>query len=484
MNNIVSIQFNDYEGVLYKNLADCIENMITSGEINEGDKLPPVRKLAVDLKMNNATVVAAYKLLEEQGLIYTKPGSGAYCLPKETVLAADFENAGKIEEYGKIAIHPGMINLGGNTPESSIFPVKDFQLAINRVLDNDGGEAFSYQESEGYYGFRETLSHFCFNQYHIKCKPADILITSGAQQAIDVVAKALIQAGDTVMVENPSYIGARSVFSMRGAKILGVPIQDDGINLNVLESYIKRYKPQVLYTMPVYQTPTSICMSPQKRTTLIELAHKYHFYIIEDDLLSDLSLSDQAIYPIKSQDHYDRVIYIKSFSKLLMPGIRTGFIIVPKKLTNSIVNAKYNTDISSSGLIQRALSEYLKNGSWNKHIAYVSDIYKNRMYTAVEVLSELKEFDVKFTNPTGGFGLWLTLPNKLTDKAIYNKCLYQNVITALGSMFYISMMAGSDSHLRISYACENENLIREGLTTVNRCIKELLTVDRNKYIYI
>lgn len=487
MFDIVSIQFDKSRNPLYQGLADEIEKQLEKSSAKSGERLPPVRELAAKLGVNNSTVIAAYRLLEEKGLVYTKPGSGTYCLPKAVPMIQEDELDSLFQEYaeisnGKLAYDKGMINLAGNSPTAGAFPVAEFKSAINEVLDSDGGYAFSYQESEGYYPLRKILSSFSHNQYEIECRPDDILITSGAQQALDLISKALIHPGDTVLTETPSYIGIRSVFTMHDAKILGVPMESDGVNLDIAEYYAKQYKPRLLYTMPVYQTPTGVCMSAEKRKKLLALAHKFDFYIIEDDLFSDLNLRGQKMVPLKSEDHAGRVIYVKSFSKLLMPGVRTGYVIVPHKLFEKLTAAKYATDISGSGFIQRALAVYFRNGCWDKNVQELSNLYGERLDTALRIVSEWKKFGVRSADVKGGFGLWLTLPEGIADKEIYYLCKERRVLIAPGSSFYISPVAGLERHLRISFASTEH--LEEGLHIVGECMKAAVNRDSRHTIYI
>lgn len=486
MFDIVSIQFDKSRNPLYQAIADEIEEQLEKSS-SSGERLPSVREMAAMLGVNNSTIIATYRLLEEKGLVYTKPGSGTYCLPKTVPVTQEDELDSLFQEYaeisnGKLVYDEGMINLAGNTPAAATFPVAEFKSAVNEVLDLDGGYAFSYQESEGYYPFRKILCAFSHDQYGIECRPDEILITSGAQQALDLISKALIHSGDTVLAEMPSYIGMRSVFTMHDAKILGVPMESDGINLDITEYYAKQYRPRLLYTMPIYQTPTGVCMSAEKRKKVLALAKQYDFYIIEDDLFSDLNLKEQRLYPLKGEDYSGRVIYIKSFSKLLMPGVRTGYVIVPQKLFEKLTAAKYATDISGSGFIQRALAVYFRNGCWNKNVQELSNFYREPLNTALQIVSEWKKFGVHSGDVKGGFGLWLTLPEGVADKEIYYLCKERQVLIAPGSPFYISPMTGFEQHLRISFASAEH--LEEGLRIVGECIKSVVNRNSKHTIFI
>lgn len=483
---IVSIQLNETGQPLYQSLAEALERQLRETGVPSGERLPSVRALARQLDVNPSTVVAAYRLLEEKGVAYTKPGSGTYLLPP-TVPPPQDDLADLLGDYadwnsGRIALTEGMIDLAGNSPAADVFPVQEFKQAVNTVLDTDGGYAFAYQESEGYYPLREILASFSGTQYGIRCRPEEILVTAGAQQALDLLCKAVLHPGDTVFAEMPSYSGIRSVFALHEAKLFGVPMEDDGINLDVLAYYAQKYRPRLLYTMPVYQTPTGVSMSPEKRRRLLELADRYDFYIVEDDLFSDMNLEGEHLFPLKAEDTGNRVVYIKSFSKLLMPGIRTGYVIAPGHLLERLCAVKYATDISGSGLIQRALAVYFQGDCWGKNIAQISSVYKKRADTAQRIISQWKPCGVRVSDARGGFGLWLTLPEGVADREIYYRCKERNVLVAPGSLFYITPMAGFERHLRISYA--SASALEKGLQIVGECIRSVVNQHAKHTIFI
>ena len=473
--DIVSIQLQISPKALYLRLSDSLEEMVESGQIKDSERLPPIRKLASQLNLSISTVIAAYQYLENKGLVYSKKGSGTYVLPQNRIVMEDDVARDALPQYDNLYIPHDAINLAGSTPGSDMFPTEDFKVAINGVLDTEGGNAFTYQESEGYEGLRTELAIYVNDAFSTdRYRAEDILITSGAQQAIDLISKVLIRPNDVVLVENPSYIGAGSTFKSRGAKIIGVPMEEDGINLDVLKYYVQRYQPRFLYTIPVYHTPTGVCLSGEKRKELLQLADKHNFFILEEDINSDLNLEGEKILPLKSEDTYDRVIYVKSFSKIFMPGIRTGFMIAPRSISHDLANAKYITDISTSGLIQRSLCNYFQSGSWRDHLKTISKTYRERMEAAYASISSWESKGVSFKKPKGGFGFWLKLPEKIKDHEMHDLCLSNLVLVAKGSNFYISPMHGYDQYLRVSYATSGIGEIEAGLKIIENCLNILL----------
>lgn len=483
---------------MYIQISNHIEKLIHNNNLSIGDKLPAIRKLSTSLDVNNVTIVNAYKQLELNGYVTAIKGSGYYVkdyekniIPskEEDTFFAPIQNDDYDFEYeniklitsGQIEISENAINFASATPDPSIFPVDTFKKALNEVLDRDKGFAFGYQESNGYEPLREALSDYLLRSNSIKVDADFIQIVSGAQQGIDIIGKCLLNPGDYVITENPTYTGAVSVFKSRDAKIVGVPINSDGIDIYTLEENIKKYNPKVLYLMTKFQNPTTISYSQEKLNKILDLANKYDFYIVEDDSLSGLSY-DNTIKNItlKSLDINNKVIYVKSFSKLLMPGLRIGFVCCPSPIVEKFVKAKHTTDISSSGLIQRALHIYFKKGQWENHLAYMKSVYKNKYDVMIKELNSLKEFDVKFLEPKGGLNFWLILPTNLDATKLYLECAKKDVLFVPGKIFYTAKEEDYTQTIRLSFAGTNVDEIKLGVSIIKEVIKKLLNKPNKK----
>ncbi|MGM0438068.1 MAG: PLP-dependent aminotransferase family protein, partial [Bacillota bacterium] len=358
---------------LYTQLYEKLKNRILKGKLEAHTRLPAIRNIAKKNNINPATVVKAYDLLERDELIYKKVGSGSYVSPgliKNNVELnyKDKEKNDSLEmlDYGQVDLADS-INFASATPSPSLFPVEDFKFALNEVLTRDKGKAFTYQKSQGYFPLRESINKY-LQKNKIDTKIDNIQIVSGAQQAIDLLAKILLNFGDEVIVEEPTYTGALSAFRSRKASIKGIKLQKDGINLNLLEKKVKENRVSFIYIMTSFQNPTGVSWSKNKKEKLLKLATKYNFLIIEDDCLSELYFTEQKPLSLKSLDKEGRVIYIKSFSKIFMPGLRLAFAILPDKLLPRMLAAKHATDISSAGITQRSFDLYLREGLWEKHL--------------------------------------------------------------------------------------------------------------------
>lgn len=468
---------------LYIQLYNNIKDMIEKEKIIEGEKLPSIRSLAKKLEVNNITIVNAYKLLEQEGYVYSIKGSGTYVRSPNLHMNAPYTEDGDMELMigGILPISKDSINFATVSPTPEIFPIAQFKQALIEVLDRDKGKAFLYPEINGYEPFRESICNFLKENYNMDVSKDQIQVISGGQQGIDIIAKALISQGDTILVENPTYSGAMAAFQSRGAKIIGIPMKEDGMDLEVLNRYIKRHSPKFIYMMTNYQSPTTYSYSEDKKRELINLSKKYNFYIIEDDFLTDLNYDENKKTPLKSMDHMDNVIYIKSFSKIFMPGVRIGFMIVPDSLFKDIVKAKHTTDISSSGFLQRAFDLYLRKGYWKEHISTIKKVYKYKYNTMIKELDRLKQYGISFVKPNGGLSIWVKLPKTMDCVELYNECEENNVAIVPGKIFFINDSIYSN-YVRLSFGAVSNEEIVEGIRIIEKNIKKLYKSEDNKYL--
>lgn len=467
---------------LYIQVYKALKDLMLTGELKKGDKLPPIRKLANLLEVNNVTIVSAYRILEEEGLVYKKIGSGTYVtlnlggkekdedFPK-AVIEGDFIPNSLIEQ-SHIQIEENMINFASATPSTDLFPVDDFKQVLNEVLDRDRGSAFGYQESQGFYPLRIALQKY-IQHYNIHTEASNIHVISGAQQGIDIIAKGILNYGDYVLIEKPSYTGAMAVFQSRGAKIIDVVLEEDGLNLEDLEKKMVAYQPKLLYIMPNFQNPTGISYNLDKKKEIIKIANKYNVFIVEDDYLSDLNFFTNDNATLKSLDTNDIVIYIKSFSKIFMPGLRLGFLVVPKFLFEEVLLAKHATDISTSGLMQRALELYLLKGIWQQHIKYMESQYRQRFEVMIRCIEKYIPKEVEYTLPKGGVNFWFKLPRGLSAKELYEIVAKENIVFAPGNLFFLNNEGLSN--FRLSIAAVNEKEIEYGIKKLSGLLQGFIS---------
>ncbi|KXG77189.1 MocR-like pyridoxine biosynthesis transcription factor PdxR [Thermotalea metallivorans] len=463
---------------MYIQLFKSIKNMIEQGVLKANDKLPPIRQLADLLGVNNVTIVKAYDLLEEEGYVYKKIGSGTFVKPSGNYRYLNEQHKYPVDEdfrqmdRGQIQIRNNMISFASATPTPDLFPVEDFKNLLIEVLDRDKGSAFGYQESQGYYPLRESLVSY-LSAYGIFTHAENVQIISGAQQGIDVISKAFVQFGDSVIVESPTYTGAIATFKSRGAKIIDVPIFEDGMDMADLEGKILTHRPKLIYAMPNFQNPTGYSYSQQKKQKLLELASRYNVLIVEDDYLSELSFHGYESATLKSLDIQDMIIYVKSFSKIFMPGLRLGFLVIPQKLHHQILAAKHASDISTSGLNQRAFDLYLRKGIWKQHIHYMKNIYEERFEIMVHCLEKyMAPLGVSYTLPKGGLNFWLCLPEGYSSNDLYHECERNNILILPGSIFFTSQ--GESRYFRLSIAAVYPHEIDFGMKKLSEIMEKFL----------
>ncbi|KZL93755.1 PLP-dependent aminotransferase family protein [Clostridium magnum] len=446
-----------------------IKKLIDANKIEDGERLPSIRGLAEFLDVNNVTIVNAYKKLQSEGYAVQKIGSGTYAKRKDISKNFKKEYSEVLKKISSKALYE-YIDFTGETPNNAFFDIGAFKNVINEVLDRDGAEALVYQEALGYEGLRESISEVFWAN---KVNSDDVLIVSGAQQGIDIVSKALINTNDSVIIERPTYSGALSVFKSRRADIFEVPMESGGVDVERFEKILKKNKIKCFYTMSYFQNPTGMSYTTEKKKQILRLAQIYDFYIIEDDYLSELIYDKDIEYrSFKSLDENDRVIYIKSFSKIFLPGIRIGYLISPIKFKDSIQNSKINTDISTSSLMQRALDLYIKQGFWKDYISNLNNLYKDRYLFTEKCLKEFLGKKVDFISPGGGLHFYLKIRDciKVDSINLFRMAKNRNVLITPGTLFYKNPSDGRQ-YFKMGFSKTNENNIREGVEVLGHLME-------------
>ena len=468
----------DRDQPLYVQLYQQLKGMIEKGILKENEKLLPIRRLAKRLEINNVTVVNAYKLLEEEEMVNKKVGSGTYVAPIRREIEQDIfvDEEIQLMNQGQMMMKQNAISFATSTPDAELFPINDVKRAINHVLDRDGGKAFGYQESLGYKPLREVFSRYLLKK-KITCQSLNIQVVSGAQQGIDILAKSLLNYGDVVFTEEPTYTGAISAFKSRGAKVVTIPIREDGIDLKILEARLAEYQPKFLYLMTNFQNPTGYSYSEKKKKRLLEIAREWGVIIVEDDCLNELYFGQEPARSLRAMDGADRVIYIKSFSKIFLPGFRIAFMVIPDEFVGRVMAAKHSSDISSSGLIQRTFDHLLREGLWEKHLAGMRQLYQDKYNHFIELMDKLLPEQVDYNIPMGGLNFWLSLPDGYSSNRLYKKCLSKGVIFVPGSVFYPD---GEPSpYFRLSIAAVEEEEMARGIRILSKVIREFLNEENS-----
>lgn len=457
------ISFKENDTPKYVQVVQHIKKLIEGNMITDGEKLPPIRDMASILNVNRITIVNAYKKLEGEGYAVQKIGSGTYAKRKEIVL--NFRR-----RYGDVIRKSlddkslNYIDFTGESISSELFHIDIFKNIIDEVLERDGVKALVNQEALGYEGLRKTIDDFFWNG---NVGSDNVLIVSGAQQGIDIVSKALINVNDNIVVEKPTYGGALTVFKWRRANIFEVPIEEDGMDLDLLEKLVKKNKIKCVYIMSYFQNPTGISYSLEKKKRLLNMAEIYDFYIIEDDYLSELIYNDMEYKSFKSMDINDRVIYIKSFSKVFLPGIRLGYLISPRVFRENIQNSKVSTDIATSSLMQRVLELYVCNGLWKGYISNLNKFYKEK-YEIIANQLKIKLYNkAEIIYPNGGLYFYIKILNDNIDCIkLFYKCRENALLITPGVLFYLNPEEGKN-YFRIGFSQVKDEDIEKGIDILN-----------------
>ncbi|WP_300384013.1 PLP-dependent aminotransferase family protein [Clostridium sp.] len=462
MKDIVNIKFIE-DIPKYIQISNYIKKCIDEKNFLNGEKLPTIRELSEKLKVNKITIVNSYKRLESEGYAYQKVGSGTFVKRREIISTFNREYSKIIKDITKENLE-SIIDFTGETSNESYFPIKEFKVLINEVLDRDEEKALIMEESLGYKELRKTINQYFWNN---KLQLKNILIVSGAQQGIDIASKAILNINDNVIVEKPTYNGAISVFNWRKANIFKVEIEEDGINLKVFEEILKKNKVKLFYTMSYFHNPTGITYSYEKKVKILELAEKYDFYIIEDDYLSEFIYDENMKHePFKKLDENNRVIYIKSFSKVFLSGIRLGYMAIPNNLSENMKVAKKNTDIATSSLMQRALELYIKKGFWKSNIDKQFIEYKEKYNIIKGLIDEKLKDKVSYLDPKGGINFNLKIESKsITSIELFYKLKENGVYITPGVIFFNNSKEGND-FFRIGISQVNKDKIIKGIEII------------------
>jgi DNA-binding transcriptional MocR family regulator len=454
---------------LYQQLGDGLYTFIEKGILKPNTKLPPIRSLAKQLKINNTTVATAYKYLEKKGVVYAQIGSGTYVSPIP-IDQIHIPFSHKQPTYKiPLSLNLDTINFASMTSPADLFPAEDFKTVINEIIDRDGPLAFTDENKLGFSALRQSICSD-LQTYNIKAYYDQILIVPSARQAIDILSKALLQYRDIIFIEEPTYYGTIAAFQSKEIHMIEIPMQPDGINLSFLESHLKLYHPKFICIMSYYQNPTGFSYSLSKKKQLIDLAEKYDTYIIEFDNISDLNYNDEMPVPLKALDTAARVIYVKIFSKFWFPNIRLGFMVIPSSLLKFILSIKNEIPGSTFGLVQKAFDLYIQKNMWKKHIQTVKNIYYDRYTYFINELNTQLSDSISFLDPHGGLSIWGEIQQDICAESLCNSLLLQNVIAAPGSLF--SFTSHHSSHIRLSFASADKEQITKGIRILKNILQQ------------
>ena len=386
-----------------------------------------------------------------------------------------------IRELLKITQRPEIISFAGGLPAPDVFPVARFQEACRKVLELNGHQALQYGASEGYEPLREMVARH-IARYGIKANTENVLITSGSQQALDLIGKLLINPGDRILVEAPTYLGALQAFNVYGAEYVSVPSDEDGLQTEQLEGPL-RTGPKFMYVLPNFQNPGGTTLSEGRRHQLVLLADKYGIPIIEDDPYGQLRYEGEHLPPLVVLDRENlrrdngysigNVIYLSTFSKTLAPGLRLGWIVAPADVIVKLVQLKQGSDLHTSTFGQMVAYEVAKDNFLDEHVKLIRKVYHERRDVMLEALKKYFPPEVTWTHPHGGLFLWVTLPEGMDCNKLFEAALKENVAFVPGDCFYAANFVKEGCrHLRLNFSYGHPEQIREGIRRLSVAIKQ------------
>ena len=378
-----------------------------------------------------------------------------------------------IREILKVTEQPGIVSFAGGLPSASTFPVREFAQACDKVLRDDGAAALQYAASEGYGPLREMVAA----GLPWDVDPAQVLITTGSQQGLDLVAKILIDAGSRILVETPTYLGALQAFAPMEPQVVSVVSDDEGIDMSDLTNKVvagsKRGSPataRFLYVLPNFQNPTGRTMSELRRGALSRRSAELELPIVEDNPYGDLWFDRPPPLPLSARNP-DGCIYLGSFSKVLAPGLRLGFLVAPKPLYPKLLQAKQAADLHSPGFNQRMIAEVMKDGFLDRHVPTIRALYKAQRDAMLAALKrEMADLDVQWNTPDGGMFLWLRLPHGVDATQLLPRAVDKGVAFVPGAAFFAG--PADPRTVRLCFVTASTSEIDRGIAALAAAIRE------------
>jgi DNA-binding transcriptional MocR family regulator len=474
-------------GTLKDKLKGAILREVEAGDLKPGDRLPPTRQLAEDLGLNRGTVTSVYGELEEAGVLASHVGRGTFVAggrrapetepdgdfrwndhftgfepaPRERLLLAE-----AVSRAGK-----DLISFAGLVPDASFFPADAFRRALNAVLEEHGGPLLSYGPPDGHDSFLDFLRGYLDEERGVRVELSELLVVNGSQQALDLIARAFIRAGDTLVVEEPSYHGAMETFRAYGARLVGAPVDDEGIVVEGLDRLLARERPKLLYVMPTFQNPSGGVLSRERRRALVSLTARYKVPLIEDDFDGEMYYGERPPSPLKSLPESQGVIYIGTPSKMLFPGLRIGWVAAPEPVARRLSRIKQVADLSGSQLLQAALARFAAEGGLREHMTLVRRVYGQRLKAVLAALERHMPRGVTWTRPEGGLSILVTLPEGVDATELLNEAASQNVVYSPGRLFFIE---GGANRLRLSFGSVPTERVDEGIRRLAQVVAKAM----------
>ena len=480
---------------LYVQLRDQVRALVHGGNLRVGDRIPATRELAVQLGVHRTTVANAYAELESEGLIRGHVGRGTFIcgesnITKITPAPPSLNGGGGVRWESLFADERGeellsrltqpatadSISFVAARPDSRLFPVAELTQCCQTVMKREGAEILQLGPSDGYPQLKTALVELLRTE-GLAIKDENLLITGGCQQALDLLCKAFLRPGDSVLLENPTYPGAIAIFAAARVRCLGVPVHTDvqpgstpGVDLAALEATLLSNRIKLMVLTPDFHNPTGTTLPIAARRRLLEIAARYQVPIVEDHIYARLHAEGERMPPLKQLDRANLVIQVDSFSKLGFPGLRVGWCIAPPSVIERLRLVKQTTDLHTDQLAQAILAEFMRRGLLAKHISKMRKAYSKRLNAMQSALTKHMPEETKWTRPSGGMCLWVELPPGFDSSELLIHIRERGVLFAPGRYFYLQNP--QPNTLRLSFSNVDEKEIARGIATFADVLKQ------------
>lgn len=378
-----------------------------------------------------------------------------------------------IREILKYSSVPGMISFAAGNPAPEAFPTEDIAKISNKILTENPIGALQYSITEGYAPLRDTMKNYMKTKHNSFSDDDDLIITSGAQQVMDLMTKAFCEKGDTIISECPSFIGSLNTFRSYGAHLVGVDVEKDGMNIEMLEKALKENKnAKFIYTIPNFQNPSGVTMSLEKRKAVLELAKKYNVLVLEDNPYGEIRFAGENIPTIKSMDDSGMVVYAGSFSKVLSPGMRVGYAIANKKIIAKLTVCKQTSDVHTSILMQMITNEFLNTVDFEAHLNKIRGIYRHKAELMMDLMDKYFEEKITYNKVEGGLFIWCELPKNIDMMDFCTRAVKEKKVALVPGTAFLINENDECHNFRTNYSTPTDEQLIKGMELLGEMVKE------------
>lgn len=477
---------------IYRQLAEYLRELIVTGRLPAGEKLPATRELAASIGIGRNTANIAYQTLVDEGVLVAHVGQGTF------VSGAGPRSVASVKAQRRAFVWDGLFSRSARTPtlkglrpqpigrirfdfrggrvDANALPARELQRAYRHVI-TDGFPAIARDTDPlGYRPLREQIARSLLTR-GIRCDAADVIVTSGAQQALDLVVRVLIDRGDSIAIEQPGYFGAALSARNAGAQLIGIDVDRDGLRTDQLARALRSQRIKFVYTTPAAQMPTGVVMSDARREALLELADQTQTPIIEDDYDREFRYENPPLPALKTQDPAGQVIYVGTFSKAIFPGLRLGYAVVARPLLSKLAAARFAASFGPDGLAQAAVANMLESGAFERHVRRLRKHYAERRAALIAALHLWMPSGTGWTEPRGGLGLWVTLPDGANTNAIDADAREAGIAYTPGVACFLD--ARGHDQLALSFANQSPAAIGQGVARLGEIVSRHLATRRS-----